>query len=1488
MVDETRVRYKAIADFTSLARSIRTARRNLRELREEEARLNRESVLGSARATIANNKRAESVRNLANAYQGSSDGIRKSAVAFVESAKAADDAARAQKGAANATKETAAATDSLANTTRRAYREMLNAKDAAEGMGRGVRNAGRGFRDTRREMSTTMQMADRLVTSFRRLGNWRPHLTPPFIALIPIIAGLLGLVNPLVAGLGAAGTAALGFAASLGQIAGAALVVVPALGTLLSMVAALKVAFGGIGGAFKAFADMRKATGGGGGAGTATRAELTQQEEITRAQERYARALQDVKWAQEDLADARAEYLNRLRELRKEVDRISVSEARAAANVQLARENYANVLADPGSTKGEKMAAKAALEESQQELQDLKEENAQLRKDLQEMERTGVNGDREVIQAQRRLTDAIWAQRDAQLALLNAQNGTATAQGAQTTAINAYEEALSKLSPSARRFVEIILGMDEAWTRLKRNVQERFFSQFVDDVWRLQLLFGPLESLLGNAADALGRFARSFILLVTSPEWQRDIILFGEGNVPIIDAMGRGVLSLLDGIRNLAVAAQPALLRLAEGFERGSASLSDLIARSREDGSLAAFLDRSIDRLSQWWRIVKNIGKTIFNYSQAAGEFTQWLTDGFEEITEGWLASSEEALGPDSKFKKYLEDIKPLVSEIRGLFADFFSWFARTASDPENIGQMTEMIQHIREDLGPAISNLLQKLADAEIGPKFVDAVTKLVEIISELASSPATDIFFSVLNALLEVAKWVVSNPILGTLLGTIATGFAAIAAVSFVGKFTGITTLIGWLLRLAKGGGGLPKLLTGIMGALGVSTAVGAGGAAGAAAAAGTRRGPGGGGVGAPPAVLPGQTRAQYRAAQATGGKGFNLLGSIGRGAGKGVGIAAIASIAATVIGDLIASGAASGDAGAGQRVGGGVLGAAGAGAGIGALLGTLIPIPGVGTGVGAAVGGLVGGGIGLATASDEDRAAMFAEMGNFFRDAGNGFAIMGQTFWNWLTVEVPRAIGVVAEGFMTWLTEDIPRWLGEVWTGFMTWLTVDIPTWLAGIAEGFYTWLTVDLPFALGYAVGLFWNWLTVDMPAWLATVWNGFMTWLTVDMPAWLSSVWNGFMTWLTVDLPRWLSQVAQGFWRWLTVDVPAWIASAARAFWNWLTVEVPRFIAQAAQAFWNWLTVQVPSNIAQAANAFWKWLTVDIPANIAKAAEEFWKFIQDIPKKIGDAISSFFSNFNLGFLAGSEGGKGDVPGGIAGNTVKRIQSMLPGGMRISSGYRTPAENKAAGGSSNSLHMDRNNPAVDIVGTISQMNSFARFLGAIGGWRQLYYNNINAPGVSHWPGHDDHIHVANTGGRVPGHGNGDTVPSMLTPGEFVIRKAVVNAVGPENLARFNAGVMSYAELLQRAAAMGQPSKQKQSGGGFQFFDAGGLVPDIDFGGGGGRPGDGPNLPPGGGYGGSGGDAPIIGGDLIINNPAPEPASDSLPRTIRKVAYLGARNR
>ena len=67
--------------------------------------------------------------------------------------------------------------------------------------------------------------------------------------------------------------------------------------------------------------------------------------------------------------------------------------------------------------------------------------------------------------------------------------------------------------------------------------------------------------------------------------------------------------------------------------------------------------------------------------------------------------------------------------------------------------------------------------------------------------------------------------------------------------------------------------------------------------------------------------------------------------------------------------------------------------------------------------------------------------------------------------------------------------------------------------------------------------------------------------------------------------------------------------------------------------------------------------------------------------------------------------------------------------------------------------------------------------------------------------------NKGGKVPGKGTGDTVPAMLTPGEFVMSKGAVDQIGSDKLMAMN-------------AAGGGTNKPK-----LMKFAGGGMVPGID---------------------------------------------------------------
>ena len=91
--------------------------------------------------------------------------------------------------------------------------------------------------------------------------------------------------------------------------------------------------------------------------------------------------------------------------------------------------------------------------------------------------------------------------------------------------------------------------------------------------------------------------------------------------------------------------------------------------------------------------------------------------------------------------------------------------------------------------------------------------------------------------------------------------------------------------------------------------------------------------------------------------------------------------------------------------------------------------------------------------------------------------------------------------------------------------------------------------------------------------------------------------------------------------------------------------------------------------------------------------------------------------------------------------------------------------------------------------------------------------------------------NKGGTVPGSGNKDTVPAMLTPGEFVMTKGAVQKYGINTLAGMNSsakgtnimGAYKNGGLVQHFNRGGLA--QHFNGGGLvQHFNGGGLVGDL----------------------------------------------------------------
>lgn len=650
----TRVLYQAIADFSALTRAARQARRELKALRDEEARLNKQSAAESERAEQATKKQTRAIREQATVIKGHATAVSKdtdtvkantSAVTAATSAAKAHSDAVAKSTAntrahASATSSATAAQSShttvlqsMSSTLKKAAQNVKSLGTSTSGTSSSIKRgtaSGNRYITFLKQIAPSSKQARSGIANVNRqldkLSKWRPNIMPPFIVLVPAIAGLLSLLNPLVAILGTLGGLFFGLASSIGRVAGAAIAILPALFGLLSVISVFKIAFKGVGDAIKA--------------------------------------------------------------------------------------------------------------------------------------------------------------------------------GLDPTKVEEYNKALAKLSPSAQAVVKQIVGMSDAWKKVQQSVQEAFFVEFVKEFEGLKGVLPAVQSLLTNTASAMGEVTRQFLLMVTSPAWGRDLVLLGEGNIPIIKNIGGGLITLMDAFRDLTVIAQPFFIALTEGFLKGAENIRNMAAEARSTGSLGKWLMGDADSrgvlqtLSQWWTIIKNIGKTLGNYSGAAKEFGFWMSDGLQKATERWLESSRKALQTDSPFKMWLNQIKPLLTEVKQLFGTFFSWFREQSMDFSNIRQAAEILDKIANELGPAVARLFDGLSQAEIGPKFIDTLTQLVNLITNIVSSGAVSAFFDFLNQMLSTLNKFMEIPIVGDIIGKIVTALGLLGAFTFVYNFTGLENLVRFLV--------------------------------------------------------------------------------------------------------------------------------------------------------------------------------------------------------------------------------------------------------------------------------------------------------------------------------------------------------------------------------------------------------------------------------------------------------------------------------------------------------------------------------------------------------------------------------------------------------------------------------------------------------------------------------------------------------------------
>lgn len=311
----------------------------------------------------------------------------------------------------------------------------------------------------------------------------------------------------------------------------------------------------------------------------------------------------------------------------------------------------------------------------------------------------------------------------------------------------AYAEALKKLSPNAREFVQALHDMQPALKELQQQVQDKVFE--------------GLDSSLKQVADStLPAFKKA--LLDTGSTFNAMAALTADAaeNLGKSGVLGKALDSASAGLRNLvevpgqavtafgqlAAAAGPSFEKLTAAGAGVADKLSGKLAKAFESGALQDAIEQAITVIGQLGHVIGNVGKIFGQVFAAAnangGSLVQTLSKITDELVKAFASPAVQS-GLQALFSTMstLSTVgAPLLGMALGVVAQALTALAPGAK--VLIEALGTGLRPIIEALGPVL------LAAAQAVTQLLMAFSPLLPVIGLLISQVGP-ILTPILNAI-------------------------------------------------------------------------------------------------------------------------------------------------------------------------------------------------------------------------------------------------------------------------------------------------------------------------------------------------------------------------------------------------------------------------------------------------------------------------------------------------------------------------------------------------------------------------------------------------------------------------------------------------------------------------------------------------------------------------------------------------------------------
>lgn len=232
--------------------------------------------------------------------------------------------------------------------------------------------------------------------------------------------------------------------------------------------------------------------------------------------------------------------------------------------------------------------------------------------------------------------------------------------------VKKIDEALKKLSPSARAVALEFQKLQPTLEAFKKTVQEAFFKPLVGDLTRLAKVLLP--SLKGGFAAVAGQFGKLFDNLARYLG-QKNVIkqindLF-KNTADILASFTNVGPAVFQGFLDAATALAPVLNSLVKRFTSLAATFGEWLSKVSKSGQLKKWFDDAMRVAGELWDLFKAIGGligTIFGHVASDGEdVIKTFTDVINKFNEFYKSADGQKALDDAKkviqgFISVLED----------------------------------------------------------------------------------------------------------------------------------------------------------------------------------------------------------------------------------------------------------------------------------------------------------------------------------------------------------------------------------------------------------------------------------------------------------------------------------------------------------------------------------------------------------------------------------------------------------------------------------------------------------------------------------------------------------------------------------------------------------------------------------------------------------------------------------------------------------------